>query len=96
MVLAAGFALLASPAYAAPARPDLSVAKLQIAGSAAAGQAVSATVTVKNAGRGKAKGSQVALTLSKDAKASKDDRALSTGSVKALAKKQVRGVDGRS
>ncbi len=81
MLLAAGFALLASPAYAAPARPDLSVAKLRA-------DAASATVTLKNAGRAKAKGSQVALTLSKDAKASKDDRALTSASVKALASKK--------
>ena len=57
VLLAAGFALLASPAYAAPARPDLTVAKLQVTGQ-------TVTVTVKNAGPGKAKGSQVALSLS--------------------------------
>ena len=92
VLLAAGFALLASPAYAAPARPDLSVTKLQVAGSVAPGQAVSATVTVKNAGRGKAKGTQAALTLSKDAKAGKDDRALTTGSIKSLAKRKSAGA----
>ena len=81
VLLAAGFALLASPAYAAPARPDLTVAKLQVAGQ-------TVTVTVKNAGPGKAKGSQVALSLSTDAKASKDDRVVSTAATKALSKRR--------
>ena len=71
VLLVAGFALLASPAYAAPARPDLTVAKLQVAGQ-------TVTATVKNAGPGKAKGSQVALSLSTDTKASKDDRVVTT------------------
>ena len=86
VLLAAGFALLAAPAHAASAKPDLAVTKLQVV----AGSSVTATVTVKNGGKGKAKGSQLAFTLSSDAKPSKDDRALTTGSTKALAKSKRR------
>jgi RHS repeat-associated protein len=87
MALGAALAL-ASPAAAAKG-PDLTVSKLQASGSAAPGQQLTATVTVKNAGGKKAKASQTAFVLSKDAKRSNDDRRLTTGNVKALAPRKT-------
>src|SRR5688500_3152556 len=69
-------ALLATPAAGARKGPDLAVKALNVSGSPAAGQPFTATVTVTNAGQAKAKHSKTVFTLSRDAKASTDDRRL--------------------
>ena len=89
MAIAAALALYAPAAEGARKGPDLSVAQLALSGSPAPGQAFSAQVTVKNAGKAKAKGSQTAVVLSKDGKRSKDDRTLSSPTVKALAARKT-------
>ena len=89
--MAAAFvlAMIASPAAGAKKGPDLTVSALRVSGSPAAGQPFGAKITVKNAGKAKAKASQTAVVLSKDAKRSKDDRALAVSKVKALAPRKT-------
>ena len=77
MAVVCALALHAPVAQGARKAPDLSVAKLSLAGTPAPGQAFTAQLTVKNGGKAKAKASQTAVVLSKDGKRSKDDRALS-------------------
>ena len=62
---------------AAAAKPDLTITKVSAAAAVVQGRTLAVSDTVRNAGRGRAKAAQVAYLLSKDAKRSKSDRALS-------------------
>ena len=82
-------ALCASPAAASEQGPDLTISKLHVNGSPAAGQPLTAALTVSNAGRRRAQASATAVVLSRDARRSRDDRRLGTGKVKALAPRKA-------
>src|SRR3954451_6051753 len=88
MALMAALALGASPALAAKKGPDLKVGTLTLSGAPAPGQPFTAKLATQNAGKKKAKASQTAVVLSKDAKRSGDDKALATAKVKALKPKK--------
>jgi hypothetical protein len=75
MAVAAGvLATAAAPASAATSRPDLKVKTVSPAPvQATIGDTLKLSVTVKNAGKGKAKASKVAVYLSKDARRNRGD-----------------------
>lgn len=78
-------AALVVPAQAAPPRPDLRVGGLKASPSrVVAGGALSATWTLRNAGRARAKASSSAFVLSRDAKADPKDLRLGTAKGTAL------------
>jgi hypothetical protein len=64
MAAACALAMSATAAEGARRAPDLSVAKLGLAGAPAPGQAFTATVTLKNAGKARAKASHTATSAS--------------------------------
>ncbi len=87
--LAIAASLLApGAASAAKRKADLSVTKVSVSGPLVPGRALSAGVTVKNAGKAKAPASQVGFVLSLDARASRDDLTLGRSSTKALASRK--------
>ncbi len=82
LALVAAPLLMASPAQAAPARPDLKISGLKVATTATPpGGALSPTWTLRNAGPRPAKASSISFVLSKDTKVDKRDVKL--GAVKA-------------
>lgn len=82
--LSAGLAI-APASDAAPPRPDLRLAKLKVSPARVApGGALTATVTLRNAGRSAAKASAVSFVLSRDAKIDRKDVKLSTRKAKRL------------
>jgi hypothetical protein len=82
-------AIFASPAAASKQGPDLTIKKLAVNGSPAAGQSFTAALTVSNAGRRRAQASATAVVLSHDALRSRDDRRLGGGKVKGLAPRKA-------
>ena len=86
---AAGLVLLALPASAAAARPDLKITKLT-AGPAQAQATLPILVvdTTTNVGRGKAKRSENGYFLSRDEKVDEDDQRLGRRSVKKLKRRK--------
>ncbi len=86
---AAGLVLLALPASAAAARPDLKITKLT-AGPAQAHATLPILVvdTTTNVGRGKAKRSENGYFLSRDEKVDEDDQRLGGRSVKKLKRRK--------
>ena len=82
-------AFCASPAAASEQGPDLKISKLDVNGSPAAGQPLTAALTIRNAGRRRAQASATAVVLSRDARRSSDDRRLGTAKAKALAPRKA-------
>jgi hypothetical protein len=87
-------AALAVPSTAAAARPDLVVTRVaDPPATAAPGQSVAVSATVRNRGRGRAKPSALRFLLSLDSRRSADDPRLGDGSVRALKRgKRRQGV----
>jgi hypothetical protein len=85
--------VIAAPATAAPARPDLGVRSLSVPATASAGSAIEARLAVRNAGRRPAKRTTVTFHLSANRKLDKrDTRLQTTAAVKALKRGKSRSV----
>ena len=76
--------LAIAPAEAARKRPDLTVRPLSITGPLVPGGPLSVSVTVRNAGRARAKASRTSFVLSRDKRRSSDDLRLGTRRTKAI------------
>jgi CARDB len=99
-IAAAAVALLAcalpSLAQAAPKRPDLTVSAVSpLTPSVVQKGQVSASITVRNAGKATAPGSTVGLYLSSDKRKSKSDKRLASTTFKSLKKGQRRVATGK-
>ena len=81
--------LIGAPAEAAKQRPDLSVSKVQVRGPLELGGALRVSVTVRNRGRARAKGSQTSFVLSRDKRSGRGDPALSRSRTKAVKARKV-------